>query len=69
MITYLKSRAVADLLNIPYYRLFELLRSKRLTPPAKDTSGDYIWLPEDVERIRTALAAKPSNGGNGDAAQ
>jgi hypothetical protein len=53
---YLKSRAVATELAISYYRLFELIRSGKLTPPGKDSSGDYIWTPEDVDRARQALA-------------
>jgi hypothetical protein len=55
--SFLKSAAVADLLGVPYWRLFDLLRTRKLTPPAKDSSGDYVWLPEDVERARAALRA------------
>ncbi len=55
---YLKSRAVADQLGISYYNLFELIRSKHLTPPDKDSSGDYVWTPADVERAREAVAAR-----------
>jgi hypothetical protein len=56
---FLKSRAVADQLGISYYNLFELIRSKHLTPPEKDSSGDYVWTPADVERARAALAGRP----------
>jgi hypothetical protein len=55
--SFLKSRAVAQALGVPYHRLFELLRSGKLTPPAKDSSGDYVWTSEDVERARLALGA------------
>ncbi len=55
---FLKSRVVADQLGISYYNLFELIRSKRLQPPAKDSSGDYVWTPADVERARAVLAAR-----------
>jgi hypothetical protein len=54
--SFLKSRVVADQLGISYYNLFELIRSKHLTPPDKDSSGDYVWTPADVERARAALA-------------
>jgi hypothetical protein len=32
------------------------LRSGKLSPPAKDVSGDFAWSPEDIERAREALA-------------
>ena len=51
-----KTPIVADLLGIGYHRLINLLRSRRLVPPQKDTSGDYVWHDEDVERARQALA-------------
>jgi predicted site-specific integrase-resolvase len=56
--SYFKSRAVAQALGVPYYRLFELIRSGKLVAPAKDSSGDYCWTEEDVERARAALQAK-----------
>jgi hypothetical protein len=56
--SYLKSRAVADSLGVSYYRLFELLRSKRLAPPRKDSSGDYVWTQDDVQRARLALKGR-----------
>ena len=59
-----KSRDVADHLGISYYALFELLRGRHLTPPEKDSSGDYVWTEEDVERARQALVSrrhKPRN--------
>jgi hypothetical protein len=49
--------AVADLLGIPYYRLVYLLKARRLVAPAKDSSGDFCWTADDVERARAALAA------------
>jgi hypothetical protein len=56
-LTYLKTRAVADALGVPYHRLFELLRSRKIAPPPKDSSGDYVWLSEHVEAARQALTA------------
>jgi hypothetical protein len=50
-----KTPAAADLLGVPYHVLFELLRARRIRPPAKDSSGDYVWLAEDIERARLAL--------------
>jgi hypothetical protein len=54
-ISYLKTPAVARLLGAPYWRLLSLIRWGRIEAPAKDSSGDYVWLPEDVERARKAL--------------
>ncbi|MHB1426944.1 MAG: hypothetical protein ACYC3I_27635 [Gemmataceae bacterium] len=60
-----KSRDVADCLGISYYALFELLRGQHLIPPEKDSSGDYVWTAEDIERAQKALAhrrRKPRGG-------
>jgi hypothetical protein len=57
-IPYLKTPAVARLLGVPYWTLMSLLRWERIEAPAKDSSGDYVWLPEDVERARQALAGQ-----------
>jgi hypothetical protein len=53
---YLKSRALADQLGITYYRLMELMRSGKLKAPQKDSSGDFVWSEDDVQRAREALA-------------
>jgi hypothetical protein len=52
---YMKSRDVADLLGCPYYRLTDLLRSRKIPRPQKDSSGDYVWVDQDVTRARQAL--------------
>jgi predicted site-specific integrase-resolvase len=51
---FYKSAAVAKQLGVRYTQLFSLIRTGRLAPPAKDSSGDYIWLEADVERARQA---------------
>jgi DNA-binding transcriptional MerR regulator len=53
-----KTKAVADLIGITYHRLFELIRSNKIPPPQKDSSGDYVWCEQDIERARQALAAR-----------
>jgi len=53
-----KTTSVARQLGVPYWRLFDLLRSGLLTPPEKDTSGDYVWTDADIERARAALEAR-----------
>jgi hypothetical protein len=52
---FYKTPAVADLIGVSYCCLINLLRSRRLAPPQKDTSGDYVWTVEDIERARQAL--------------
>jgi hypothetical protein len=37
---YLKTGAVARRLNVPYHRLFDLIRAGKLPPSIKDSSGD-----------------------------
>lgn len=51
-----KSPLAAKELGISFYRLHGLLRARRITPPQKDSSGDYLWTDEDLERARKALA-------------
>jgi hypothetical protein len=57
--SFYKTSAVACQLGVPYYVLFDLVRNKRMLPPQKDSSGDYVWLAEDIERARRVLAARP----------
>lgn len=54
----LKTSVVAEQLGIGYHRLFGLIRSRKLTPPGKDSSGDYVWSPEDVARARSLLTSR-----------
>jgi hypothetical protein len=46
------------MLGVPYYQLFDLLRSRQISAPQKDSSGDYVWTESDVERARQALASR-----------
>ncbi len=55
---FFKTPAAADLLGVGYWRLIGLIRSRRLAPPQKDSSGDYLWTPEDIERARQAFVAR-----------
>jgi hypothetical protein len=55
---FLKTPVVAERLGIGYHLLFGLIRSRRLTPPAKDSSGDYVWTPADVARAREVLTGR-----------
>jgi hypothetical protein len=57
-LSILKTSGAADALGVPYWLLHQLIRERRLPPPPKDSSGDYVWLPQDVERARAALAAR-----------
>jgi hypothetical protein len=56
MVLPLKTREAARWLGVSYWRLVSLLRCDKLTPlPQKDSSGDFVWFPEDLERARAAL--------------
>jgi hypothetical protein len=55
---YLKSPAAARELGITYSTLSNLIRHGHIAPPPKDSSGDFVWLPEDLERVRAVLAAR-----------
>lgn len=50
-----KSPMAAKELGISFYHLHGLLRSDKITPPQKDSSGDYIWTDADVEGARKVL--------------
>jgi hypothetical protein len=51
-----KTAGAALELNVTYYTLFNLLRHRKMEPPARDSSGDYIWTRSDLSRARKALA-------------
>jgi hypothetical protein len=55
---YRKTPVAAQELGITYWQLIGLLRSGRLTPPGRDTSGDYVWTDADLTRARKAMAAQ-----------
>jgi hypothetical protein len=51
---YRKTPSAAKEAGIRYSHLVSLLRTGKLAPPQRDDSGDYIWGPDDIERIRQA---------------
>jgi hypothetical protein len=55
--TFRKTPAAARELGISYTTLINLLRYDKMTPPAKDSSGDFVWADADLKRARHALAA------------
>jgi len=55
----LKTPAAARALGTTYHKLIGLIRFDKLTPPPpRDSSGDYCWLPEDLDRAKQALQAR-----------
>jgi hypothetical protein len=52
---YRKTPVAARELGTTYHRLIGLLRFGKIDPPARDTSGDYVWTDADLERARQAL--------------
>jgi hypothetical protein len=53
----LKTAAAVRELRTSYFKLYGLLRYNKIPPPAKDSSGDYLWTLRDLERARKALGA------------
>jgi hypothetical protein len=53
---YRKTTAAAQELGVPYWRLVGLMRYGKITPPGRDTSGDFVWTDADMARARAALA-------------
>jgi hypothetical protein len=50
-----KTPVAAAALGVTYHRLIDLVRFHKITPPHRDTSGHFIWMPADMERARAAL--------------
>ena len=57
-----KSPVAARELGITYHRLISLLRSEKILPPGKDSSGDYLWSDHDLAAAREALAVDRRKG-------
>ena len=59
----IKTMLAVRALDTTYHRLIGLLRFNKLNPPPeKDSSGDYIWSQEDLERARKALTVDRRRG-------
>jgi hypothetical protein len=59
---FLKTPKAAKALGVSYSQLIYLIRMERMAPPDMDSSGDYIWLPADLDRAREALTRVPKPG-------
>jgi DNA-binding transcriptional MerR regulator len=55
MLVPIKTKDAARQLGCKYHQLIYAINTGRLTPPSKDSSGDYIWTIDDIERAKTAL--------------
>ena len=52
-----KTAVAAQILGVSYHQTIGLIRYAKLTPlPERDSSGDYWWTADDLERARQALA-------------
>jgi hypothetical protein len=56
MSAFRKSPVAARELGISYHQLVGLTRYGKITPPARDSSGDFVWGDADLERARLDLA-------------
>lgn len=50
-----KTMAAARQLGLSYRSLWCLIQSGQLQAPEKDSSGDYVWSGEDLDRARKIL--------------
>jgi hypothetical protein len=56
MLIPLKTPAAARSIGTTYHRLMGLIRFAKLDPaPDRDSSGHFVWSPEDLDRARQAL--------------
>jgi hypothetical protein len=53
-----KTPAAADELGWTYHQLISLIRFRHMDPPARDSSGDYVWTDDDLRRAREARHAR-----------
>ena len=55
----LKTPVAARVLGVTYHILRGLIRFDKLEPlPQRDSTGDFVWFPEDLERARVLLASR-----------
>ncbi len=53
----LKTPVAARALGVTYHILHGLIRFDKLDPlPQRDSTGDFVWFPEDIERASVLLA-------------
>jgi hypothetical protein len=52
---YRKTPVAVRELNTTYHRLIGLVRFNKITPPGRDSSGDYLWSDADLAAAREAL--------------
>jgi hypothetical protein len=50
-----KTPAVADEIGVSYVVLYNLLRYRKIQPPVRDTSGDFVWSPSDIDAAKRAI--------------
>jgi hypothetical protein len=58
MFTYLKTSVAARELGVRTNQLMNLIRYGQIPQPGRDSSGDYLWSPAEIERARTIFAAR-----------
>ncbi len=52
-----KTPLAAKRLKATYHQLIGLIRYGKIPAPRKDSSGDYVWSADDLDRARKALKA------------
>jgi hypothetical protein len=50
----MKTPQAARELGMTVTRLRSMIQNEKIEPPAKDTSGDFVWTAQDLERARQA---------------
>jgi len=51
----LKTRDILDKYNIAHYTICNYLRYRLISQPPRDSSGDMIWLPENIAELERAM--------------
>jgi hypothetical protein len=51
----MKTRSALAAIGISHGQFRNGLLAGKFDPPPKDESGDFVWGPEDLERVKAAL--------------
>jgi hypothetical protein len=54
--SFYRTRDVQEMLNVELHFITDLLRRRKVQRPEKDSCGQYVWWPQDIERLRVAIA-------------
>jgi hypothetical protein len=58
MTAHLKTPEAAKQVGVSYHQLMNLIRFGKISRPARDSSGDYLWAQGDLDHAREVFSAR-----------